>query len=461
MIGVGLHAISLCSGVGMLDEGCAAAFEHLGVGYRVVAHVEREAFAAGQLVTLMEAGLIHPAPVWTDLCTFDAAAWRGKVDCVTAGFPCQPHSVAGSRKGVQDERWIWPDIVRIIRESGAWCVVLENVRGLLSSGGMDGVLADLAGLGFDAEWTVLGAGEVGASHKRERVFIVGLADGAGGRFGELRESSGRDGFADRGDAIMDDAGRQRGPGQGLHPRSGRSGPPAAFVGWAGEAVADAGHQPGWPKQQVAVAGCGCHADDCVCGQGMAHASSEPDRPEAGRHEVGWQDAERSAGRAGGSGGVLADDQCAGRRSEAIPIQSGQPALAEQGGPRRGECGGDAFGRPEFVGDELADTRGARPQRHEQRNACDGNRGGEETHGPVAQLRDDELFAPGPSDGRWPDIIARKPWLAPATESGVRLLVDGVAYVVDESRRHQLRAIGNGVVALQCSAAVVALVRRLT
>lgn len=158
----------------MLDEGCAAAFEHLGFDWRTVAYVEREAFAAGQLVALMEAGIVHPAPVWSDLCTFDAGRWAGRVDCITAGFPCQPHSVAGKREGTEDARWIWPAIVNIIRDSGAWLVVLENVRGLLSSGGMAPVLADLADLGFDCEYSILSAAEVGASHKRERVFIVGV-----------------------------------------------------------------------------------------------------------------------------------------------------------------------------------------------------------------------------------------------------------------------------------------------
>jgi DNA (cytosine-5)-methyltransferase 1 len=156
----------------MLDEGLRTGFEYFGIGYRTVAYVEREAYAAASLVARMEDGALDQAPVWSDLTTFDSAAWRGKLDCVTAGFPCQPHSVAGKRKGLDDDRWIWPNIVDIIRASGAWLIWLENVTGLVSTGGLAACLEDLSALGFNAEWGVLSAGEVGASHRRERLFIL-------------------------------------------------------------------------------------------------------------------------------------------------------------------------------------------------------------------------------------------------------------------------------------------------
>lgn len=116
-----INVLSLCAGVGMLDVAIGTAFDA-----RTVCYVEREAYAASQLVNLMEAQCLDAAPVWSDLTTFDAASWRGKVDCVTAGFPCQPHSVAGKREGLADERWIWDDIARIIRDSGAWLVCLDG-----------------------------------------------------------------------------------------------------------------------------------------------------------------------------------------------------------------------------------------------------------------------------------------------------------------------------------------------
>jgi DNA (cytosine-5)-methyltransferase 1 len=93
------------------------------------------------------------------------------VDVLTAGFPCQPFSVAGKQKGTTDERHLWPyiaDALRILRPRFA---VFENVPGLLRLGLAD-VLADLAAIGFDAEWTTVRASDVGAPHRRERLFIV-------------------------------------------------------------------------------------------------------------------------------------------------------------------------------------------------------------------------------------------------------------------------------------------------
>jgi DNA (cytosine-5)-methyltransferase 1 len=97
------------------------------------------------------------------------------VDLVTAGFPCQPFSQAGRRRGLDDERWLWPDIARVVREVGADFAFLENVRGFVAvHGGLGAVLADLADLGFDAEWTVLPAAGLGSPHRRERFWLLYL-----------------------------------------------------------------------------------------------------------------------------------------------------------------------------------------------------------------------------------------------------------------------------------------------
>jgi len=135
----------------------------------------------------MEDEALDPAPIWCgDLADLDCAPFAGRVDLVTAGFPCQPWSVAGKREGKHDDRWIWPGIARIIREVRPGLVFLENVRGLVSGGGLEPVLGDLAGLGFDAEWTCLRASEVGAPHRRERVFVLAYRECAA-----LRDESGR------------------------------------------------------------------------------------------------------------------------------------------------------------------------------------------------------------------------------------------------------------------------------
>lgn len=173
---MGLHAprvLSLCSGVGGLDLGVELALP----GSRVVAYVEREATAACILAARMEEGSLAQAPIWSDIYTFPAGSFHGCVDLVTAGFPCQPWSHAGARQGETDERWIWPRIAEIIADCGAGWVYLENVPGLVSGGGLEPVLGDLSDLGFDAEWASLRASDVGAPHRRERVFILAnLAD---------------------------------------------------------------------------------------------------------------------------------------------------------------------------------------------------------------------------------------------------------------------------------------------
>jgi len=154
-----------------------------------VGYVEREAFAAATLVARMEDEAMDRAPVWDDLATFDGRPWRGRVDLVSAGFPCQPWSVAGKRAGTDDDRWLWPHIARVLRDVQPRLIFLENVPGLLA-GGIEPVLGDLAVLGFDAEWGVFSAEEAGAPHRRERVFILAYRRG-GGRGIEWLTEAGR------------------------------------------------------------------------------------------------------------------------------------------------------------------------------------------------------------------------------------------------------------------------------
>lgn len=99
----------------------------------------------------------------------------GQVDLITAGFPCQPFSVAGHRKGTQDERFLWPELFRVITDIKPRFVILENVPNLLRiQNGLvfTGILYDLARTGYDAEWQIIPASAIGAPHKRERLFVV-------------------------------------------------------------------------------------------------------------------------------------------------------------------------------------------------------------------------------------------------------------------------------------------------
>lgn len=164
-----LRSLSLCAGIGGIDLGLAP-------WARTVCYVEREAFAASVLVARMEDAALDQAPIWSDLRTFDARAWRGAVDLVTGGYPCQPFSVAGKRLGEHDERHLWPDVRRVLDESGAALGFFENVAGHVSLGLAD-VLADLAALGFDAEWTCNSASDFGDSMEGERLFILASANG--------------------------------------------------------------------------------------------------------------------------------------------------------------------------------------------------------------------------------------------------------------------------------------------
>ncbi|MBK8127346.1 MAG: DNA cytosine methyltransferase [Elusimicrobia bacterium] len=111
-----------------------------------------------------------------DIRLFDASAWKGRVDCVSAGFPCQPHSVAGKRRGALDDRNLWPEVVRVLGEIRPRWFFGENVPGLVSNGFIGTVLGDLALLGYDARWTCLGADQVGAPHRRDRWWCLANAE---------------------------------------------------------------------------------------------------------------------------------------------------------------------------------------------------------------------------------------------------------------------------------------------
>ena len=196
-----ITVLSLCSGVGMLDEGVILGLEYLGLRSRVVGYAERESYAASILLARMADEALEPAPVFVG--NFEDADWgrfHGSVDIIVAGFPCQPWSAAGKQAGTDDERWLWPAIVDCISKVEPAFVFLENVPGLVSGGGLEFVLSDLAAQRFDAEWCSLAASAVGASHERERIFILAQHQSRGR--GILRESSERRGLVEGGSKGM-------------------------------------------------------------------------------------------------------------------------------------------------------------------------------------------------------------------------------------------------------------------
>lgn len=150
---------SLCTGYGGLDMAVEAYF-----GAYTVWCAEYDQYAS-ELIQEQFGYVNHK-----DITTINWAEVE-PIDILTAGYPCQPFSQLGSRKGTNDERHIWPHIVEAISVLQPKFVILENVKGHLSLG-FDRVLGDLTKLGYDARWKVVRASEVGAPHQRARLFIV-------------------------------------------------------------------------------------------------------------------------------------------------------------------------------------------------------------------------------------------------------------------------------------------------
>lgn len=146
------------------------------LGFRCVGYVEWEPYCQAVLSQRIADGHLDEAPIFGDVREFvqsgAASQYLGVADVVSAGFPCQPHSVAGRRLAGDDERNLWPATRDVICAVAPAYVLLENVAGLLSSGYFGVVLGDLADLGLDAEWGVFRASREGAGHQRERLFIV-------------------------------------------------------------------------------------------------------------------------------------------------------------------------------------------------------------------------------------------------------------------------------------------------
>jgi site-specific DNA-cytosine methylase len=166
--------LGLCAGYGGIELGLKRAIPNL----RSVALCEIEAFAIANLVSKMEAGLMDPAPIWPDLKTFPWAAFRDRVDILTGGYPCQPFSAAGQRRGKDDPRHLWPYIADGIRLLRPRCCFFENVEGHISLGLSD-VIEDLAGMGYRTTWGIFSASECGAPHQRKRVFILAHRNNTG------------------------------------------------------------------------------------------------------------------------------------------------------------------------------------------------------------------------------------------------------------------------------------------
>jgi DNA (cytosine-5)-methyltransferase 1 len=157
---------SLCTGYGGLDMAVEAFFNA-----EMVWCAENDKYASKLIKQRFD------KPNLGDIKQIDWASLE-PIDILTAGYPCQPFSNAGQRKGSDDERHIWPHIIKAIGILRPKFIILENVRGHLSLGFKE-VLGDLAQNGYDAKWRVVRASDIGAPHQRARLFIIAYSDGKG------------------------------------------------------------------------------------------------------------------------------------------------------------------------------------------------------------------------------------------------------------------------------------------
>lgn len=444
-----LNLISICTGGAGLDLG----FELAIPGARSVCMVEREAFACAELVAAMEQGLLSQAALWSDARTFDGRPWRGLVDGLIGGIPCQPHSLAGRKGGSNDPRDLWSTARRIIVQSRARLVLIENVSGMLSAGadeiaGAERVWRDLRKLGYAVEGGLFTASEVGASHRRERLFILGVADtgceqwregGAGGRgadwshaqssgsgaelSGTLADGDGLEGIGtdiatprrknarrqaglrDRTALVHAERSERRTDALGGHESYGHDDGRDQAAGWAGEPGKPLGDTAGAGSHAGAFAGAGCGDE----GAGPRHAQSER------------------------RGGDVVDAEIHG-------LGKGRSEPAVWRGRNAAAGASDAMGDADIV--QLRGEQQARKQPELQQEYG--------AFGPY-------LFPPGPHDhDGWRNTLAAAPELEPS----FRRVADGLASRMDIARVDRLRLLGNGVVPLEAAYAICTLIARL-
>ncbi len=146
------------------------------LGWNTVCAVEIEKYPREVLLQRQRDGILSPFPIWDDICTFDGRPWKGAVDIISGGFPCQDISAAGKGIGITGSRsGLWKEMSRVVCEVRPRFVFVENSP-MLTSRGLDTVLGDLSGMGYDARWCVLGADDAGAPHRRKRIWILAYTE---------------------------------------------------------------------------------------------------------------------------------------------------------------------------------------------------------------------------------------------------------------------------------------------
>lgn len=338
----------------------------------------------------------HTAAMWSDVRTFVGDAWRGHIDLVSAGYPCQPFSAAGKRAGSDDERHLWPDVARIYSETGAEWGFFENVAGHISLG-LETVLRDLWDMGATPAVGLFSSGETGNTHERQRVFIVAHRQGtdrrreqqsrSAGR-GRARPTGSRAELADTNGGHTSPKRQQRGGEQRFQPQSRRHGEGA---------VGDTGHPRRGPESTT---------------------GHQPNRDDAGREKANGRFGKPDApmGHAAGIG-----------RGEGWP----EPEVRSGRNPSAGN------------GRELAHPGQPGPQGREQPGSPD-QWNGALASGSTAQRGRPYLCPPGPADhAAWGHVLRMAPDLAPSI--AFRDLIDrakDMAAMVAEGRVAEAQAVAH-------------------
>lgn len=373
------NGLSLCAGGGGLDLGLMLAEP----GFHTRCFVEWEEYPRRCLIAAQLAGYFAPAPIWDNVRTFNGRPWRGVCDTVLAGYPCQPFSAAGQRKGESDPRHLWPEVARVIGECRPEWVFLENVAGHVSLGA-ETVLRDLWSMGYTPAAGLFSASETGAPHERLRWFCVAH----------------RDTHADTGrvDGGRVERGAHEGEGQGAERQRLRAG-----LGGGSEPLAHAGRAERRPLAGVKRIPDG---DDIGWQEAAGRLAESGDAvghsARIGRREGRAEPGIRSRRDApSGAGGTMADAD--GRNASTERQQrGGEQRLQPESRPSGGGCAG-------FV---IADAKGAerewqfRGQHHQGRwQVKDGY--------PAIQ-GGTGLFPPGPGDAAaWAAVLRSSPDMAPA------------------------------------------------
>lgn len=406
-----LYGLALSAGIGGLELGVRLA---LGPErYRTVCYVEWESYAASVIVARMAAQEMDDAPIWDNVKTFDGRPWCGVVDFLTAGYPCQPFSDAGLKRGTTDPRHLFPHIARIVGECAPTLCFFENVGAHLRLGFRE-VKSDLESLHYHVEAGLFSAEQVGAPHERERLFILAVAERAG-----------------RGEMALSPQGEQS------------------------ERQANQ-----LERRSVELGNAECRND---------HWRDESESGAARQEILQSSDRTRSANRAlngsatlenfAGNGRCGRDNGTARERERASEITrySGELAISKCGGQQGESISTDAGrGISEL---ELADSTRA------QIRFADADGNGRDK-GKVGKSKFDfPTFPPRPDEyDEWQSVLARFPFVAPAlqkaSEPDVYRMADGTAVGVDESRyKDQLAVVGNAVSPIVAAFALCVLAKR--